>query len=103
MLRANRFAINPHVIWGLAATSVFVLIALAVVPMDAITRIPTVCPFKKSFGMDCYGCGMTRAVSAFLHGNFGTALTYNRGVLFTVPLLAAIALLPVGLRRGRHV
>ncbi len=103
MLWANRFAIDLRLIWGLAATGVFALIALAVIPMEAITRLPTACPFKRIFGMDCYGCGMTRAVSAFLHGNFGTALTYNRGVLFIVPLLAALALLPVGLGRRRHV
>ncbi len=103
MLKANRFAIDPHVIWGLAATCVFVLLGLAIIPMDAISGIPTVCPFKRFLGMDCYGCGMTRAVSAFLHGHFGTALTYNRGVLFTVPLLGAVALLPLGLGRRNHV
>ncbi len=35
------------------------------------------CPFKLFFGIDCPGCGMTRAFLNFLKGNFGKALEYH--------------------------
>lgn len=28
------------------------------------------CPYKKYFGMDCFGCGMQRSFVALLKGNF---------------------------------
>ena len=101
MLRANRFAISPGVTWGLAVLSAAVLLALAVIPMEALNSLPPFCPFKRYLGIDCYGCGMTRALSAFLHGNVRAALAYNRGVLFTLPILSLLALWPVGVVR-RH-
>ena len=101
MRRANRFAINSGLTWGLAAVSAVVLFTLAVTPMDTINAFPTLCPFKRYFGIECFGCGMTRALSAFLHGNIRVAIAYNRGVLFTLPLLALLALLPVSVVR-RH-
>ncbi|MDQ2947201.1 MAG: DUF2752 domain-containing protein [Acidobacteriota bacterium] len=98
---ANRFAINSGFTWGLAAVGAVVLFTLAVIPMDAVNNFPTFCPFKRYLGIECFGCGMTRALSAFLHGNIRDAIAYNRGVLFTLPLLALMALLPVGIVR-RH-
>lgn len=38
---------------------------------------PTVCPFALCTGMACPGCGMTRAVSQLIRGNFGQALIYH--------------------------
>ena len=38
---------------------------------------PTVCPFALCTGMACPGCGMTRAVSQLIRGNFGQALVYH--------------------------
>ena len=49
----------------------------------------TVCPFALLTGMACPGCGMTRAASYLVRGDFSTALTYH-------PLVPLIALLSVG-------
>ena len=38
---------------------------------------PTVCPFALCTGMACPGCGMTRAISQLLRGNFEQALIYH--------------------------
>ena len=49
----------------------------------------TVCPFALITGMACPGCGMTRAASSLVRGDFSTALGYH-------PLVPLIAVLTVG-------
>ena len=49
----------------------------------------TVCPFALITGMACPGCGMTRAASYLVRGDFTTALGYH-------PLVPLIALLSIG-------
>ncbi|MGI9609316.1 MAG: DUF2752 domain-containing protein [Acidimicrobiia bacterium] len=38
---------------------------------------PTVCPFALCTGMACPGCGMTRAASQLIRGDFGAAIGYH--------------------------
>jgi hypothetical protein len=45
-----------------------------------------VCQFHRLTGLNCPGCGMTRALYALLHGNFSTALHDN--ALFVCGLAA---------------
>src|SRR5689334_25389377 len=35
------------------------------------------CVFKQATGLDCPGCGATRAMHALLHGRVGEAFRYN--------------------------
>ncbi len=49
----------------------------------------TVCPFALITGMACPGCGMTRAASSLIRGDFSTALGYH-------PLVPLIAVLSIG-------
>ena len=42
--------------------------------------------------VECFGCGMTRALSAALHGHFEAALDLNRGVVLAGPALIAGAM-----------
>ena len=49
---------------------------------------PTICPFALCTGMACPGCGMTRAASHLIRGNWTTALGYHP----LVPLIAFLAL-----------
>src|SRR5580698_9026501 len=46
-----------------------------------------VCQFHRLTGLNCPGCGATRALYALLHGNFSTALRDN--ALFVIGLVAA--------------
>ena len=48
-----------------------------------------VCPLYKLTGWACQGCGLTRGMHAFLHGEFLTALDYNL-LLPAVLLFAAV-------------
>ena len=42
------------------------------------------CPFKLIFGIDCPGCGMTRALISVLHLDFIAAFSYHQ--LFFIPI-----------------
>lgn len=45
------------------------------------------CPSKAFFDIECFGCGMTRAVMHFHHFEFNDALYFNYGVLLVYPAL----------------
>ena len=47
-----------------------------------------VCPFHQLTGLDCPGCGSTRAAHALLHGHLVTALHFNALFVVSLPLLA---------------
>ena len=47
-----------------------------------------VCQFHQLTGLNCPGCGMTRALYALVHGNFAVAIRDNARF---VALLAALA------------
>ncbi len=62
-------------------------ILLWVIPLSIIEGSPSICLFKNLFGINCLGCGMTRAVFNVLHGNFYTTFEYNSLVIAVFPLL----------------
>ena len=49
---------------------------------------PPLCPFKAMTGLDCPGCGMTRAAHQLLSGHLTAALDLNVLVVVVLPLLA---------------
>lgn len=53
------------------------------------------CFFKSTFGIDCPGCGMTRAFFSLLKGNLMESLAFNPGL---IPFLITIAVLLVQLK-----
>lgn len=46
------------------------------------------CPLKELTGLDCPGCGGTRAVHALTHGDIETAFDHNAILTIVLPLLA---------------
>lgn len=48
---------------------------------------PPACPFKIMTGLDCPGCGATRATNALLHGNLGAALDHNLLLVLLLPVI----------------
>ena len=60
---------------------------LMIVPTARLEKYPSICLFKNITGVDCIGCGMTRAISSLLHGNAQMAYRYNRLVVIVFPLL----------------
>jgi hypothetical protein len=48
---------------------------------------PTICPFKLATGLDCPGCGGTRAAHDLMRGNLVTALDHNVLAVLAFPLI----------------
>jgi hypothetical protein len=64
------------------------VVFLAAAPVQWFEHGPTLCLWKRFFGIECLGCGMTRALSRLLHGDLAAALAHNRLVVVVFPLLA---------------
>jgi hypothetical protein len=91
MPREYRFAIS--------ALSAAVLLLFVLTPEHAWSSVPSVCLFKNLFGFECFGCGMTRALSAASHGNLRSAMAQNAGIVVLIPGLLAVVLQPLWYRR----
>jgi len=50
------------------------------------------CPFRFLTGLQCPGCGATRALHQLVHGNFETAFTLNPLLLIALPFLLFLLL-----------
>ncbi|MGE5487340.1 MAG: DUF2752 domain-containing protein [bacterium] len=73
----------------------FALAVLAILPQEMASAGPQICLFKNLLGIECFGCGMTRAIAAALHGNFDAALALNPLVAAALPILIAFVVFPV--------
>lgn len=65
--------ITPFVLWLL--------------PADFFDEGKEICPSKVLLDIECFGCGITRAVMHFHHFEFDEALYYNLGVVWVYPFL----------------
>ena len=74
---------NLHLLRRVAPA--LVLAALATIPTQVLTSLPTLCLWRTLLHLECPGCGMTRALSSALHGHLHAALAFNRGVVFVLP------------------
>ena len=61
------------------------------------TRLLPSCPFRAMTGLDCPGCGSTRAVHAILHGDPVAALRLNPLLLLYSPFVGQLLLSAVSL------
>ena len=60
------------------------------------------CVFRKVTGLECPGCGMTRATHAALHGRIGDAFQFNPIGMVLLPLaMVGIAIEAIGWVRGK--
>lgn len=63
---------------------------LLIAPVGFLNSIPSVCLFKGVFGKSCFGCGITRAISAMVKFHLKEAMGYNKLVVLVFPLLVVI-------------
>lgn len=62
-------------------------ILLFFVPIDWLNKQHTVCLFKNIFGVECWGCGITRAVISAVQFHLEEAFFYNKMIVIVFPLL----------------
>src|SRR5208337_4223718 len=74
--------------WMVLSLALAVFVAI---PPEMLARGPDICLWKHLFRLAaCPACGSTRALAAFFHGHLAQALTYNRNVMVTGPLLLVL-------------
>jgi len=67
-------------------------VALFFIPSSFFTNSHSICLYRNIFGIECPGCGITRAVLSLIHLKFSEALTYNKLVVIVFPVLVYIFL-----------
>lgn len=60
---------------------------LIFLPANFFDNGQTVCISKLLLNVECFGCGMTRAIQHAIHLEFKTAYQYNKLVVIVLPLL----------------
>lgn len=79
---------------ALICAAIFLLLIIVnmtgMVPIEKVTgAIPVFCPFKVVTGIDCPGCGMTRAITSLIDGRPGDAFLYNPFCFLLIFILLA--------------
>lgn len=62
-------------------------ILLYFVPIDWLNKQHTICLIKNIFDVECFGCGITRAIISAIQFNFINAYNFNHLVVIILPLL----------------
>lgn len=65
-------------------------LALAIVPLEMLQQVPDVCIWRRVFGVECWGCGMTRALASMLKGEIAAAIAFNWRIVIVGPLMVYI-------------
>jgi hypothetical protein len=63
-------------------------VILLVVPASFFDTGQTVCVSKLLAGIECYACGMTRAIMHLVHLDFEQAYAYNKLSFIVFPLIS---------------
>ncbi len=72
------------------AALVLLPVVLLSLPANFFDDGEVLCPSKRFFDVECFGCGMTRAVMHLMHLDFEMALYYNPGSFLVTPVLGII-------------
>jgi hypothetical protein len=60
---------------------------LSLASLDNLSRKSSICLFKAIFGIECWGCGITKAVIAAIQLDFERAFLYNKLIVIVLPLM----------------
>ena len=70
---------------------IVVCVALFLYPPAQFSFYP-ICPIHRFLGIECPGCGATRALAALLHGQIAEALRLNALIVLLLPVAVAGAI-----------
>jgi hypothetical protein len=73
--------------YGISAAAFALIAVFTLVPERGWSSLPAVCVYRNLLGIECLGCGMTRALAAIAHGRVADAVALNAGVLLAAPAL----------------
>ena len=82
---------NKYFQWAWLVFLLLTPIVLWILPSDFFDNSGvTLCPSKLFFDVECFGCGMTRAVMHMHHLEIEDAVYYNNGVVVIFPALVVV-------------
>jgi hypothetical protein len=70
----------------LLLTYITLPILLFFLPLEWLNKQHSICLIKNIFGIECYGCGITRAIISGVQLDFTKAIEYNKMVIIVLPL-----------------
>ena len=70
--------------------ALFIPVVLYFIPIEWLIGNHSFCLIKNIFGVECWGCGITRAVVSAVQCNFVSAYHYNKLIVVVFPLLVYI-------------
>jgi hypothetical protein len=76
---------------ALLATVLLLCAVLLLYPPTRSSLYPA-CPIRQYLGIDCPGCGATRALAALLHGRLTEAMRLNGLLVVLLPAALAVAI-----------
>lgn len=62
-------------------------VILFLLPFDYFDHGQSICVSKFFFGIECFGCGMTRACMRIIHGRIYEAMDFNKLSILVFPCL----------------
>jgi hypothetical protein len=62
-------------------------VVLFFIPLDWLNKQHTICLVKNIFGVNCFGCGITRAVISGIQLDFNKSFEFNKMVVIVLPML----------------
>jgi hypothetical protein len=87
MMRQYKDRLRKYKFYFLAIGLPAALITLLILPADYFDYGPPMCLSVVLANVECYGCGMTRAVQHLLHFDFEAAAQYNKLSFIALPLV----------------
>ena len=62
-------------------------VLLIILPNSLVFKGQTICLINNIFGINCFGCGMTRAIFLVFDGDFNSAFNLNAKIILVFPIL----------------
>ncbi len=90
VVEKNESKLKRVLTYGLFLGLLILSIVLLLLPKDYFDSGQSVCLSVVLFNLECYGCGMTRAIQHLIHFDFSAAYAFNKLSFIVFPLLVGM-------------